>query len=195
MLLQKKIKMEKRVVIIHGWEGSPESNWLPWLKEQVEGLGYKAVVPAMPNPNLPVMTEWLDKLRSVVDSPDKNIYLVGHSLGATVILRYLELLPGGKKAGGVVLVAGFPEPIGYKELSSFFEKPLDYEKVKQGAKRFVAIHSDDDPYVPMKDGEVLRDRLGAELIVMNKGGHLNAASGFTKLPVVLEKLNELMQEA
>jgi len=36
------------------------------------------------------------------------------------------------------------------ELSSFFANIIDWEKIKKQAKRFVAIHSDNDPWVPLE---------------------------------------------
>lgn len=59
---------------------------------------------------------------------------------------------------------------------------------KNTAEKFIAINSDDDPYVPLRHGEILRDKLGAELIVVPKGNHLNESAGFTKLPIVLKSL-------
>lgn len=189
-----KTKMEKRIIIIHGWEGSPQGDWFPWLRGQLEQFGYEVIVPAMPNPNFPVMQKWLAKLGTIVGDPDENVYLVGHSLGVIAILRYLESLNQSEKIGGAVLVAGFPEPIGYKELNSFFQKPLDYEKIKKTAKKFVAVHSDNDPYVPMRNGELLRDKLGAELLIIKEGGHLNAENGYTELPIVLDILKKMLEK-
>lgn len=183
--------MQKRIFIIHGWEGSPNSNWFPWLKENLDNVGIKVEALEMPSPNDPVMSEWVGHIKSAVGEPDENMYLIGHSLGVIAILRYLESLGDEEKIGGVILVAGFPEPIGYEELNSFFETPLDYEKVKAHAKKFIAIHSDNDPYVPTRNGELLRDNLGAELIFIENGGHLNAGDGFFELPIVLEKIKEL----
>ncbi|MDP3057743.1 MAG: alpha/beta hydrolase [bacterium] len=179
---------KKRVFIIHGWEAVPESNWFPWLKEELEKQNIDVAVPMMPNTYHPIFSEWLAHLKKNIGTPDKNTYLVGHSLGVITILRFLELLPLGQKIGGVVLVAGFPEPIGYDEIKSFFVTPLDYEKIKNSAEKFIAINSDDDPYVPLRNGEILRDKLGAELIIVPNGNHLNEGAGFTELPVVLESL-------
>ncbi len=179
---------KKRVFIIHGWEGTPQSNWFPWLKSELEKQGFKAEVPAMPNTNHPISSEWLAYLQKFIGKADKNTYFVGHSLGAIAILKFLETLPLKQKIGGVVLVAGFPESIGINEAESFFVVPLDYKKVKNTAEKFIAINSDNDPYVPLRNGEILRDKLGAELVVVPKGSHLNEGAGFTELPIVLEKI-------
>lgn len=183
---------KKRVFIIHGWEGSPSSNWFPWMKQELENRRFEAIIPEMPNTNHPVFSEWLAHLKKIVGKADLDTYLVGHSLGVIAILKYLESFPPKQKIGGAVLVAGFPESIGYKELETFFANPLYYEKVKNSAKKFIAINSDDDPYVPLNNGEILKDKLGAELIIYPKGNHLNQAAGFTKLPVALESLLKML---
>jgi len=179
---------QKRIYIIHGWEGSPESNWFPWLRRELEKRGFEVTIPEMPNADHPVFSEWLEHMQKVVKNPDQNTFLVGHSLGVIAILKFLEALAPDRKIGGAVLVAGFPEPIGYKELDSFFASPLKYKKIKQAAGRFAAINSDDDPYVPLRNGEILEEKLGAELTIFPKGSHLNQGAGFTKLPIVMESI-------
>jgi uncharacterized protein len=180
---------KNRVILVHGWEGSPQRNWFPWLRAELEKSGYDVLSPLMPNADHPKLSEWLEFLKKTVGQTDEHIFFVGHSLGAMAILRYLETLDKGKRVGGAVLVAGFSELIKYNELASFFETPLDYEKVKQAAARFAAVNSDNDPYVPQKFGEILRDRLGAELTIIENGGHLNTEAKCFELPVVLEKIN------
>lgn len=183
--------MQKRVYIIHGWGGVPQSNWFPWLREELEQRGYQVEVPAMPDTERPRLDAWLGRLQEVAGEPNEHNFFVGHSLGVVTILRYLESLHPGQRIGGAVLVAGFSESIGIPELENFFSKPLDHDKVKVSAHRIIAIHSDNDPYIPLRRGEFLRDRLGAELIVVRNAGHLNAGDGFTMLPIVLEKILEI----
>ncbi len=186
--------MPKRVYIIHGWGGSPEGNWFPWLKKELEKIDIKVEVLPMPHSDNPILSEWLDTLKNAIDKPDENVYLIGHSLGPITIVRYLETLGKGEKIGGAVFIAGFPESVGIEETKTFFETPVDYEKVKSSADKFVAINSDNDPYVPIKMGELLRDKLGAELIIMKNAGHINKASGYAELSIVFEKLKEIMGE-
>jgi len=181
----------KRVFIIHGWEADPDSNWFPWLKNELEKKGFAAIVPAMPNSAHPDCQEWVDHLKKIVEQVDEDTFFVGHSLGPIAILRFLETLPAGQKASEVIMVAGFSESLGIPETENFFLKSLDYEKIKKTVKKFIAINSDDDPYVPMSQGKILEKELGAELIVMHNCGHLNAGTGFFELPIVLEKILNL----
>lgn len=186
--------MKNKAFIIHGWEGTPDSNWFPWLKRELEGKGFEVAVPQMPNADYPKMGEWLAHLQKVVGEPDENTYFVGHSLGVIAILQYLEALSSGKKVGGAILVAGFSEPVGIGELKNFFATPLDYEKIKNTAKKIITVNSDNDPYVPLAQGEILRDKLGAKLIVVPKGDHLNAGNGSFEFPQVYDEILKMTGE-
>ena len=165
--------MTKKVYIIHGWEGKPSSNWFPWLKNELETRGYEVEVTQMPNTNNPKLTEWLSHFQKIANNPNEKTFFIGHSLGCISILRYLESLPENIKVGGAVLVAGFPDSIGYDELDSFTETPLNYDGIKKHADKFIVIQSDNDPYVSVKHGESLRDNLGAELIELKGRAHFN----------------------
>jgi len=188
--------MAKRVFIVHGWMAGPRSNWFPWLAEKLRDLGHEVFVPGMPNAAVPSPEAWVDKLSETVGSPDKDCYFVGHSLGVITILRYLEML-SEKKVGGAILVAGFAEIAFNPELSplhSFFNKPLRWEWIKSRMKKkSVIIMSDNDYMVPLHQGDILKDNLGAKLIVQTKEGHFNAVDGVRELPVVLEEILKMME--
>lgn len=179
----------KRVFVVHGWKGKPTSNWFPWLKGELVARKVSVEIPQMPGPTRPTQSKWLAHLEKVVGQPDSETFFVTHSLGGIAVLRYLESLPASTKIGGLVLVAGFPESIGRPEITTFFKNALDFHKVRRMARGYVvAIHSNNDNYVSFHHGETLRDRLGAKLITIPNGGHLNANSGYFTLPIVLDEL-------
>lgn len=191
------MQKQKRVFIIHGWDATPETDFFPWLKKELEAKDFSVMVPTMPDTSHPTLGRWLPCLQNIVGTIDINTYFVGHSLGVITILRYLESLPADQKVGGAVLVAGFAEAIEAtedEEFESFFRTPLDFEKVLCTADKFVAIHSDNDPAVPFDQGELLQDKLGAKLVVVPSGGHFDSDDGFTKFPAVLESVLEIAHE-
>src|SRR3990172_7377088 len=96
----------KRAVIIHGWGGSPQAGWIPWLKKELEAKNIFVEAPQMPHTDTPTIEDWVPQLAKYVDAEDES-YLIGHSMGCQTIMRYLEKLPAGVKIKGVVLVAGF----------------------------------------------------------------------------------------
>jgi len=161
--------MEKRIFLVHGWDGSPEGGWRAWLKSELEKKRFKVVALAMPHPAKPTRKSWVEHLAEVVGIAKPEDYFVGHSLGCITILRFLESLSDDEKVGGVVLVAGFGHDLvypGYKgELASFFDTPINWDKIKKIGNKFIAIHSDDDPWVPIEHNSFFKDKLGAEGII------------------------------
>ncbi|MDE1851816.1 MAG: serine hydrolase family protein [Candidatus Micrarchaeota archaeon] len=178
-----------RVYILHGWEGSPDGNWFQWLKTKLEERGIEVDVPSFPDPAHPDMDAWLVKLREAVGKPDGRCYFVGHSLGSITILRYLEALDGDAHIGGSVLVAGFTDDLGIKELAGFYRKPIEWDRIRGACGRFVVIASDDDQYVPLRHADILENELRAKKIIEPNMGHFN----MKELHVVLNELLKIMQ--
>lgn len=180
-----------RVIIIHGWGGTPGANWFPWLKDELNKRGFLASVPQMPSSDFPQKREWIAAIQKVVGKPDSKTILVGHSLGAIAILRYLGTLKDGEKIGASILVSGFPEPLNIPEIANFFDVLVDFEKIKKNCTKFVVINSDNDHYVPLEMGKKMREGLEAEFVVMEQAGHIQAPYGKFELPIALEKILEI----
>lgn len=174
-----------RAVIVHGYTGRPKRSWLPWLKEQLQVRGVETKVPGMPTPDTPKLKSWLTALKKAVGEPDDGLVLVGHSLGAPTILRYLESLPPGTKVAGVVLVAGFAEPIHLSQLDEFTSGKWNDAVITANSGRIIAINSDNDHHVPLEMAEHIRDRFGADIFILHDAGHINDKSGYTELPEAL----------
>lgn len=184
----------KRVIIVHQWGGSPESDWYPWLKGKLEEKEFEVIVPAFPDPNVPVIEKWVPALAEAVGALREDDIFVGHSVGCQTILRYLESAEG--EAVKVVLVApwlklsdevtGDPE---YTELAKpWLERPIDWAKVRTHVKEFVAFFSKDDPYVPTENAELFKKNLGAKVIIESGQKHYDSENGITGVPQVLEEL-------
>ncbi|MBU4224161.1 alpha/beta hydrolase [Patescibacteria group bacterium] len=188
--------MKKRVFIIHGWGGSPEDDWFPWLKKELEQKGFEVFAPAMPNTEEPKIEEWVSFLANLVGESDENTYFVGHSIGRQAIMRYMERFDG-IKVGGIVFVAGWFNLANLeseeeeKIARPWVETPINLEKIKNSSKKIAAIFSDNDPVVPLNDNEIFKKELGAGIIVERNKGHFNASDGVIELPVALEKILEM----
>ena len=180
----------KRAIIVHCWEGVPDYCWYPWLKKELEIKGFEVQVPAMPETELPKQLLWVPKLYELVGKPDKDLVLIGHSIGCITILRYLEKLTEDQVINGAALVAGFTDSLGFAEINNFFETPIDFEAIKLHCSKFIVINSDNDPFVPLKQAEVLKDKLDAEVITKGGMGYFSGSIenevNCTELPAVLE---------
>lgn len=190
----------KKIYIIHGWTGAPDGSWFPWLKEELERKGYAVEIPTMPETDEPVISAWVSHLENIVGDIDENIYFVGHSIGCQAILRYFEKLPQGEKAGGAIFVAGWLTLTNLKNdeeksiAKPWLENPINFERVKEKAKRFVAIFSDNDKFVPIENEKFFREKLGAETIVFHNMGHFSEDDGFRELPQILDTISNIMKE-
>jgi predicted alpha/beta hydrolase family esterase len=182
----------KRVFIIHGWEGTPKSNWFPWLKNELEKKDFQVIVPQMPHADHPLEQEWVSFLTKLVAIPDEYTYFVGHSLGCIAILRYIESLPIKSKIGGIVLVSGFTTSLAIPEIENFVDSDVAFGHIRSIVQHRIIIQSDDDPYVPMSQGEHLKEKLDAELHIIPHGGHLNEGSGHFIFPLIVENITSLI---
>lgn len=183
----------KRVFIVHGWSGTPESNWFPWMKRELRSRDISTKILHMPNADFPKMDEWITYMHDEIGIPDDDVFLVGHSLGCMAIMRFAESLKEGQRIGGMLLVAGFAHSIGIPYLEDFFTKPLNYQKIRDVVLRKIYINSNDDPFVPLIEGKNLENMLGGELIIMQDAGHINESNGFVTFSVGLDAALKLMQ--
>ena len=188
--------MARRVFIIHGWDGTPQEGWFPWLKQQLEERGFQVYVPQMPEANKPRIQNWVPALAAVVGTADKDSYFIGHSMGAQTIARYLESLPDGVRVGGAVFVAGFFKRLTGLENDAdvqatdrhWLEAPIDLKKVAAHMRASVALFSDNDPYVPLDNQDDFRKEFHSLVIVLHHMGHFSGSDGIKELPVALEAL-------
>ncbi|MBI2137539.1 serine hydrolase family protein [Candidatus Woesearchaeota archaeon] len=161
------------VIIVHGLGGNSRENWFPWLKRELEKLGHSVIVPDFPDSENPELDKWLAILgRFEIGSGD---ILIGHSLGCPFILNVLERFEGRVKA--VFLVAGFVGLLGISDIDgrvrNIAVRDFDWEKIRSSCKKFYAISSDDDPYVPITKARQLALNLASEVIVMKGKAHFN----------------------
>jgi predicted alpha/beta hydrolase family esterase len=185
----------KKIYVIHGWDATPDSNWYPWLKGELEeSFDLKVEVPQMPNTEVPVIAEWVGHLKNVVSSPNEDTYFVGHSLGCQTILRYLETLDN-VKVGGVLLVAGCFDikNLENEEIEKIAEPwiktPIDFEKVKNSIGKLKVILSNNDPFVDLEENaEIFKNKLNAGVFVEKEAGHFTGSKYLRILTELLDVL-------
>ncbi len=68
---------------------SPADDLIHHLRDSL-GSGYKLYHPAMPARKVPIMLSWKIALQSSLPVGGNKVALVGHSLGASVIVKYLS---------------------------------------------------------------------------------------------------------
>ena len=187
-----------RVIIVHRWDGTPTSDWYPSVAKTLRAKGFEVSIPKMPNTIEPEIDAWIQTLVQTVGKPDKNTYFIGHSIGCQTILRYLEGLEKNKEVGGVIFVAPWmhldEETIreeGEENIAiakPWIETPIEFKNVINHTKNFIAIFSDNDPFVPVSDAKIFEEKLGAKIMIFKDMGHFDSSKGVNELPIVLKEM-------
>ncbi len=185
-------------ILIHGAYGSPEENWLPWLKNELEKSGHNVFAPQFPTPEGQTLDNWLKVIEKYKANFNKDCILVGHSIGCAFIFNVLERLEQPIKAA--FLVAGFIGKLSKEEFdkinASFAEREFDWNKIRKNCEQFYLYSSEDDPYVPISKGYDLAINLKVEVNdYFEKAGHFNAAAGYTKFPRLLDDIKLVLNQS
>lgn len=173
----------KSVLVIHGTLGSPDINWFPWL--QAQATGYKIIIPEMPTPEGQNAVNWLRTIEELAIDPD---IVIGHSIGATFLLHYLQARPRPVEKSlfiaPVMGIVGHPEYDALNE--TFHNSVFDWDAIRRTMGEAVILYSDNDPYLPQWHAGTLGDRLSVAPNLIRGGGHLNGESGYTRFPLLLD---------
>lgn len=186
----------KNALILHGTDNNSQGNWFPWLKNELETKGWKVWVPDLPDSGIPNTKKYIKLISSNQDWDfNSESFLIGHSAGAVTILGLLQNLSADVQVDTCILIGSFKNNLGTKEFDGLFEEPFDFEKIKKHAKKFIFIHSDNDPYCPLEHAEYLAKKLDGKLIVMKGQGHFNLeiSPKYRKFPELLELIQMIIK--
>lgn len=184
----------KRALILHGTSGSPEGNWFPWLKAELEKRNYEVWVPELPGNDRPNRQVYNDFLFNSGWDFAGNL-IIGHSSGAVSVLNLLSDQRFPKVHAAVMVSAwhdsekatlrdGGLSPEIFKEL--FPKHGFDPQTIQEKADNTLFVHSDNDPYCPLDQARWLAEQFSTELVVIHNGDHLG--SKYKELPELLEIL-------
>jgi predicted alpha/beta hydrolase family esterase len=179
------------VLILHGIQGSPNENWFPWLKGQLEKKGHTVLLPELPESDNPDRKDWLKTVTDILLKTSlDDLVIVGHSLGVVTALDFLENAKA--KVNALISVSGFAYDYG-SSLNAYFlkERIIDFKKVKEHLRQAFVIYGDNDPYVSQEALKSLAENLEVTPKVIPNGGHVNSTSGFTSFPYIVEIIDGL----
>lgn len=184
----------KNAIILHGNGNTPDGNWFPWLKKQLEKNGHEVWVPQLPNSEMPNAKDYNELLLGHGFNFNKDTILVGHSSGAVSILNLLQELPTDIKIKAAYLIGAFEAELGVQSRTKLFPKPFEFERIKSHCGKFIFIHSDNDPYCPLKGAKFLAEKLDGALVVEPGQGHFNleASPKYNQFPKLLSLIDKTL---
>jgi len=163
--------MKKTIVICpgNGCSDIQHSNWYGELFSVLSERSIPCVCQNFPDPVHARRDRWVPFIRSLAetqDNPDHAI-LIGHSSGAQAALSYAELYP----IHACILVAATYTDLedAHERASGYYPQiavdgtetnSYNFEAMKQNCNIWHQFHSDDDPFISLKESERIRDGLG-----------------------------------
>jgi len=179
------------VLIIHGIGGYAGIHWQQWLHDELSDSGNTVIMPTLSNADHPDRSVWLAELiKSVGDTDPSDLIIVGHSLGVTTALDFVEQIASPVKA--LISVSGFATDYE-AELNSYFLrlKHVNFDKVRKNIQQSFVLFGDNDPYVTQAALHEVATELRVTPIIISEGGHLNSETGYTKFPKLLEIIESI----
>ncbi|CAB4612890.1 MAG: hydrolase [Actinobacteria bacterium] len=189
-----------KVLIIHGWTNRrPAGHWQRSLAATLRDQGHLVSYPQLPNPDQPLLDEWLEVLAAELDQFDEvasrasePLIVLAHSLGC---VAWMQLADRGllKQPADRVLLVAPPEPAPISPVPSFVMDLSDgrAERVVKGSAREVTlVGSDADVWQPSGIQAGVGDMIGLEAVVVHGAKHFSTLDGFTQWQGVIDWVND-----
>lgn len=193
----------KQVLIIHGGSSFPTyddyidnlqksdvkyirllyaASWKQWIGSQLSD--HDVLLPTFPNGSNAQFEEWKIYFEKIIPFLGDDVQLVGHSLGAMFLAKYLQRHPLQKPVKRIVLIAGrYSEDLS--DVGSF--ELNDTSGLTKSSHDIHLFHSEDDTVVPFGDiHKFARDIPSATLHTFSDRGHFNDST----FPELLDLLKQ-----
>ena len=144
------------------------------------GEQYNVLHPKMPEPENPRYEQWRDQLEVELSSLENDAILVGHSLGASVLLKYLSETANRKSIAGLFLVAAPFWGDGDWEIDEFTLQN-NFPSTLTDIPVVFMYHSRDDGWVPFKHLLLYAEKFPDATIRMLEGDQHEFFDGLPKL--------------
>jgi predicted alpha/beta hydrolase family esterase len=182
--------MKKEIFFVHsaGPQGHHEgSDYLVSYLIEALGTGYRILLPNMPDPENPHYVDWKATLKKELASMEDELILVGHSLGASVLLKYLSEEKLQQRIAGLFLIGAVYWGKKDWEVKEYVLKSNFSSKLPP-IRRIFLYHSSDDEVVPISHVRYFANELpNATVREFENRGHLFGRG----LPELVEDLKRL----
>lgn len=181
--------MKNNYLLIHGSFGSPFSNWIPWLRKELEKENLEVYTPDFPTGvGFQNYQNWSNLLKAYVDSGiiNKNTIIYAHSIAPIFVCKFL--VENKIKVKRLIFVCGFNNYLGINEEYDTVNESMYFdnlEDIKNYCSDIICYYSDNDPYVKYEVEKNFADKIADEQICITGGGHLNAESNYLEFEELL----------
>jgi len=155
------------------------------LQEQL-GSDYHVLAPDMPDPDHPRYLAWRDQIEQELGKLDADVLLIGHSLGGSMLLKYLAEGTYQKPIAGMFLVA---VPYwGKQDWELEYAVPDDFASHLPPIRHLFLYHSRSDEEVPFASLLRYQEHLPQATVRVLDGKHHSFTEG---LPLLAQDIKQL----
>lgn len=183
-----------KIYLIHGYTASSTSNWFQSFKKELQNEDAEVIVFDMPDSNSPNFNEWINHIEKSIQNYDEDSIFIGHSLGCTTVLSYLNKNRLSSNIKGMYMISGFTEETPIPELSEFINDELNYSYLIGLTKNRIAISAKDDDIVPFQFSERMAERLDANFILLDEGKHFIDRDNYIEFPFLVNEVKKLIRQ-
>ena len=179
--------------IIHGSFSSPFSNWIPWLRGELESRNKIVYTPDLPSGvGYQNYENWEKQMKCYYDSGliNENTIIYGHSIAPIFVCKFL--VKNKIKVKKLIFVCGFNNYLGINDEYDNVNKSMyfdELEEVKKYASEIICYYSDNDPYVKYDVEKDFANKISTRAFMIPNGGHLNSESGYNSFEELLKYID------
>lgn len=180
-----------KIILIHGNGGSTvNDNWFPYVKNELEKLGLIVIAKTFPDNKLARQEYWLPFLKDELKA-DENTIIIGHSSGAVAAMRFAEI----NKIYGSILIGACYTDLGDEDekKSGYYNKPWDWEKIKNNQNWISQFASTDDPYIPIEEARFIHENLNTDYHEFTDQGHFSWAENKKEFPELIQIIKDILK--
>ncbi|PYZ94953.1 hypothetical protein CR194_05400 [Salipaludibacillus keqinensis] len=183
--------MRKRILFIHS--AGPQdlnqgSSGLKVCLQKNLGEEYALLAPKMPDPENPTYALWKAQLEKELASFEDEIILIGHSLGGSVLLKYLSEGPCEQPISALFMIASPYWGVDDDWRKEDFRLQDDFAAKLPHIPQIFLYHSQNEDIVPFAHVEHYKEKLPlAKIRIIDGAEHLFDDG----LPELLTDLKEL----
>jgi uncharacterized protein len=149
---------------------SDKHDWKPWLRQSL-GEDYEVILPIMPNKSNAQFEEWKLWFEKLIPFLRDDVILIGHSLGAAFLAKYLSENSFPRKIKAVFIVGAVYDKDDEGRSIASFTLPT---RLNLQTENIYLYHSKDDPVVPFSALEQYSKLLpSAQKRIFEDRGHFN----------------------
>jgi predicted alpha/beta hydrolase family esterase len=181
--------MRKQILFIHGAGNKDEplgsGKLIAYLQQQL-GSDYEVLAPDMPDPDHPTYQAWRDQIEQDLGKLEASALLVGHSLGGSMLLKYLAEGTYHRSIAGLFLVAA---PYwGKQDWELEYAVPDDFASRLPPISQIFLYHSRSDEEVPFASLKRYQEHLPQATVRVLEGTQHAFTEG---LPLLAQDIKQL----